>query len=115
MTSYFPPPGAKCADCDCCDANVYAGNVPLCWACDAGEPCPIRGVVCKPTEATAPEAKTADKQPAKRRKGQHLSNELKVAIRSEPRSISHNKVARKYGVSDMTVRNLRKQFGGKQA
>jgi hypothetical protein len=33
----FPPQGAKCVDCGCCQATVYAGNDPLCWACDAGD------------------------------------------------------------------------------
>lgn len=34
--SNFPPAGVRCVDCGCCYANVYAGNDPLCWACDAG-------------------------------------------------------------------------------
>lgn len=34
--SHFPPQGVKCVDCGCCQADIYAGDEPLCWACDAG-------------------------------------------------------------------------------
>lgn len=35
----FPAAGVKCADCGCCQANVFADGVPICWDCDAGKPC----------------------------------------------------------------------------
>ena len=34
-----PPALTKCVDCGCCYADLYADKDPICWACDAGEPC----------------------------------------------------------------------------
>jgi hypothetical protein len=60
MTLRFPPQGAKCADCQCCLATVFAGDVPVCWECDLGQTCkgkqpvPAPAVMARPKKAATP-------------------------------------------------------------
>jgi hypothetical protein len=48
----FPPAGVRCVDCGCCYANIYAGNDPLCWACDAGSHGPKKPAPTAPVKSS---------------------------------------------------------------
>lgn len=48
----FPAQGVKCADCGCCQANVFAGDAAICWACDEGKPCAGREAGARPQVTT---------------------------------------------------------------
>jgi len=52
----FPPAETKCQDCGCCLAKVYSGDVPICFECDASEPC--KGRVPRPAPMAVEKAIT---------------------------------------------------------
>jgi len=116
-----PPAGTRCVDCKCCYAVIYAGNAPLCWECDEGKPCKSKTAAApKPTLPAKPATATPTATPfegrpmntrAPKTTRTRVSEETRQAILREPTSISNMKVGRKYGVSNVTVWNIRKKAG----
>lgn len=102
----FPSPGTKCADCGICAAAIYADGTPICWHCDAGEPCPGPQVAApiQPKMETQP-------MPLKGQKLPRISEETKAAIIAADPNISNIALAKQYGVSDATVWLIRKKAG----
>jgi hypothetical protein len=54
----FPAPGTKCADCGRCQADVFAGEDALCFACDAGETCAAKKAAARAPAARVEKAHT---------------------------------------------------------
>lgn len=106
-----PPPGTLCVDCGC-PAQLYADKDPICWACDAGEPCerkkkdPLAPAPERPQPTTLP-SPTEDKPV----KANRISDEIKTAIISAAPTVSNMDLARQYKISDATVCTLRKKAG----
>lgn len=118
-----PPAFTKCVDCNCCYAELYAGKDPICWACDAGEPC--KGKLVGATRSHAkpsPPQPQPSPQPAPVQekpmgiKSTHgrttrISDEIRAAIITADPSVKHADLARKYGISDVSVFTIRKAAG----
>lgn len=110
-----PPIGMRCTDCGCCFATVKAGDDWLCWECDAGEPCAGNQEVPAPGSeriAAAPESKEAPRGESmsiksKIGRGKRIPVEVRRAIANADPLASHTDLARKYGVSDVSVRSIR--------
>lgn len=106
-----PPPGIKCADCGCCLATVKAADDWICWECDAGEPCKGKRIQqpAQPVEPISPAAPAEREEisMSSNKQGQKISEETRSAILGESASISHADLARKYGISDVSVRKIR--------
>jgi hypothetical protein len=123
----FPPAGTMCSDCGCCQANVYAGEDTLCWACDAGShprvlrvhkpaaPISIPPIRLEPVERIKCEEKQVnEQQQSKGRRGGRTSrtpDEIRAKILAEPASVSNCEVARRCGVSEPTARTIRLAAG----
>jgi transposase-like protein len=113
------PIGAKCSDCGCCLAVVKAGDDFVCWECDAGEPCKgkrapqpppaYRAVPTRPFAAPV-EEKTVTIHSSKK-STKRIPDDIRAAIISADPSISHSDLARKHGISDVTVFLIRKKAG----
>ena len=111
----LPPAGTLCADCGCCPAALYAGDDPICWACDAGEPCQGKrktaSAPAQPQPTTSPsptEDKPVEDKPVKAKR---ISDEIKTAILAAAPTVSNMDLARQYKISDATVCTLRKKAG----
>ena len=132
MTFEAPPTGTKCEDCKCCLAVIYAGDVPVCWDCDLGQPCKGKKLSPPPTvmarverageaveqhslktgEALGRAAAATRKAEARAStKGTLISDALKVKILVADTAISHRQLARQLGTSDVTVRKVRLAAG----
>ena len=126
----FPIRGTKCGDCECCLADVWSGDVPVCFACDEGIPCkgrqatPAVKVMERVEQSGAVVEKTQRKhgvkaarqlsRPLKMRasdRGYPLSDELKAKILAADKKIPHRKLALRLGTSDVTVRRIRLEAG----
>ena len=140
----FPPAGMMCVDCGCCRANIYAGNDPLCWACDAGNhgpkkeepkaaptmvvknppPCKesqareeIRTPVVTPPAVEKPEPAKATPIPTEETMKKRVSDEIRAAIQSAPPEVKNRDLEKKYHLSSATVSVIRrgKTWSGKPA
>ena len=113
-----PPAFTKCVDCGCCYADLYAVNDPICWACDAGEPCKAKlqpkYSPPQPQPAAQPAPSVQEKPmgiASTRNSKSRISGEVKAAILAEAPTVSNTDLARKYGISDPTVCQWRKAAG----
>jgi hypothetical protein len=111
----FPPQGTKCVDCVHCDAAIYVNSTPICWHCDACEPCPGKP---RSAEAVAPKlevnAVVNEKEtsmPLKGSKLPRISEEVKAVIRRADPTISNPQLAKQFGISQNSVWLIRKQAG----
>ena len=104
-----PPPGTLCVDCGC-PAQLYADKDPICFACDAGEPCQRKqqatSAPAQPQPTTLP-SPTEDKPV----KANRIPDEVKTAIIAAAPTVSNMDLARQYKISDATVCTLRKKAG----
>jgi hypothetical protein len=119
----FPPHETRCADCGCCPATVFAAGVPICLECDAGEPCKgtkkLNATTCNTMQQAAASNEVAkheaEEEPVTivsgRKRGKRIPDDVRAQIMAEPDSISHVAVARKYGVTDVTVGVIRGRKG----
>lgn len=110
-----PPAGTLCADCGCCLAELYAGDDPICWACDAGEPCQAKRKAApsdaktQPTTSPSPaENKPVEDKPVKTKR---IPEEIKTAILAAAPTVSNMDLARQYDISNATVCTMRKKAG----
>lgn len=130
-----PPHGTLCVDCGCCSADIYDGDAPVCFACDAGEPCKsksstrpvilserqrVEGSAVLSTDSRLriagfdlDEQKEETMSVPNKVRGYRprLSEEVRAAILAADPSISHREVARQLGCSDVSVLNIRKKAG----
>ncbi len=113
-----PPAFTKCVDCGCCYAELYADNDPICWACDAGEPCKgkLRPQPSVPQPQPSPQPAPSVQEKPMRIKSTHdnatrISDEIRAAIIAADPSVKHAHLARKYGISDVSVFTIRKAAG----
>jgi len=129
------PHKEACADClragHVCRAMVYVDQVPLCFACADGDGCPhtatwpqlqtyrIRGEVVRAstgavmgTELIDPwECRPADRPSAPGGGRRTIAPEVRRAIvAADPRQPAIE-LARQYGISDVSVMNIRKAAG----
>ena len=107
----FPPAGTKCADCGKCEAAIYADGSPICWHCDAGEPCPSpRSLSAAPSvpAKVLQEETTMEKQS---KRGVRISEDVRAAILKADPGISHETLARQFNISGVSVGAIRKQAG----
>lgn len=127
----FPPAGTMCVDCGCCKANIYAGDDPLCWACDAGSHGPKKeeshaklptfsstsAKVAAPVAAPQPEKRAAIPHVLKEAPIQteeksmirkRVSDEVRAAIQNAPKSVRNTELQEKYNLSSATVSVIRR-------
>ncbi len=112
-----PPALTKCVDCGCCYADLYADNDPICWACDANEPCKgkLRALSSPSQPQPSPQPAPVQEKPmgisSTHPRTHRISDEIKAAIVAAAPTVSNADLARKYGISDATVCQLRKKAG----
>lgn len=110
-----PPAGTLCTDCGCCPAELYAGDDPICWACDAGEPCQGKRKAApspaQPQPTTSPSPTVNKPVEDKSVKAKRIPDEIKTAILAAAPTVSNMDLARKYDISNATVCTLRKRAG----
>ena len=105
-----PPAGTLCVDCGCCPAQLYADKDPICWACDAGEPCQRERLRLPATAQSQPPTFPSPRED-KPVKTNRISDEVKAAIIAAAPTVSNMDLARQYKISDATVCTLRKKAG----
>ncbi|QNI34499.1 AsnC family protein [Alloacidobacterium dinghuense] len=98
-----PPLGTMCIDCGCCRADLYAVDDPICWACDAGEPCKNK----QQSQSAPAHAAVAQLEENVIR----TTDDIKQKIIAADPSISNVELGRRLGVKDGTVFYIRKQHG----
>ena len=118
-----PPAFTKCLDCGCCYADLYADKDPICWACDAGEPCKAKAVAAATAHNRLPPQPQPSPQPAPsvqekpmgiastHHRTTRISDEVRAAIIAADPSVKHAELARKHGISDVSVFTIRKAAG----
>jgi len=118
-------PGARCVDCKCCAAELLADGDPICWACDANEPCEAKKRAAKAAQLAEqhPQPKETWQEDAGRIQEAivgikstrvartRISGEIREAILAADPSIPHAELARKYGISDVSVYTIRRAGG----
>lgn len=99
-----PDAGVLCADCGCCLAQLFAGDDPLCWECDAGEP-------CRAKTQPAPAPIQVVKPTQEKKQMTKISDEVKAKILAADPSVSNLALAKQFGVSDGGVLYIRRRAG----